>query len=80
MSGLVEHGPSTEPSDFIVENLRTLYFDNAVNFTAGLPFIRTSPDHGTAYDIAGQNKANPKAMESALKLAVQLAQNLSQNR
>ena len=44
-----------------------------VNFTAGLPFVRTSPAHGTAYDIAGKNKADPASMIAALKLACQLA-------
>ena len=44
-----------------------------VNWTLGLPFIRTSPDHGTAYDIAGQNKADPSSMLAALRLAKQLA-------
>jgi 4-hydroxythreonine-4-phosphate dehydrogenase len=44
-----------------------------VNWTLGLPFIRTSPDHGTAYDIAGQGKADPSSMCAALRLARQLA-------
>ena len=44
-----------------------------VNFTAGLPFVRTSPAHGTAFDIAGKNKADPSSMISAIKLACQLA-------
>jgi 4-hydroxythreonine-4-phosphate dehydrogenase len=44
-----------------------------VNWTLGLPFIRTSPDHGTAYDIAGQGKANPSSMLAAIRLAKQLA-------
>jgi 4-hydroxythreonine-4-phosphate dehydrogenase len=44
-----------------------------VNWTLGLPFIRTSPDHGTAYDIAGKGTANPSSMISAIRLAKQLA-------
>jgi 4-hydroxythreonine-4-phosphate dehydrogenase len=47
-------------------------FDSAVNFTAGLPFIRTSPDHGTAYDIAGKFVANNSSMKEAIKLATEL--------
>jgi 4-hydroxythreonine-4-phosphate dehydrogenase len=53
--------------------LKMIAFDHGVNWTLGLPFIRTSPDHGTAYDIAGQNKANPSSMIAALRLAKQLA-------
>jgi 4-hydroxy-L-threonine phosphate dehydrogenase PdxA len=47
--------------------------DEAVNVTIGLPIIRTSPDHGTAYDIAGKNCANPGSMKAAIRLAAQLA-------
>ena len=53
--------------------LKMIGFERGVNWTLGLPFIRTSPDHGTAYDIAGQNKADPSSMGSALRLAKQLA-------
>lgn len=53
--------------------LKLIGFDTGVNWTLGLPFIRTSPDHGTAYDIAGQGKANPSSMMAALRLAKQLA-------
>lgn len=53
--------------------LKGLYMKELVNFTAGLPFVRTSPSHGTAFDIAGKNKADPSSMLSALKLACQLA-------
>jgi len=49
--------------------IKTLYFDSAVNLTLGLPIIRTSPDHGTAFDIAGQNKASPSSMIAALRMA-----------
>ncbi|MDH5602409.1 MAG: 4-hydroxythreonine-4-phosphate dehydrogenase PdxA [Cyclobacteriaceae bacterium] len=48
---------------------KTLAFDTGVNFTAGLPIIRTSPDHGTAYSIAGANKANETSMREAIYLA-----------
>ena len=50
-------------------------FGTAVNYTAGLPIIRTSPDHGTAFDIAGKGVANSGSMEEAIKLAVRLAAN-----
>ncbi len=44
-------------------------FDQGVNLTLGLPFIRTSPDHGTAFDIAGKNIADPRSMMEAIRLA-----------
>ena len=53
--------------------LKMIGFETGVNWTLGLPFIRTSPDHGTAYDIAGQGKANPSSMLAAIGLAKQLA-------
>lgn len=53
--------------------LKMIAFETGVNWTLGLPFIRTSPDHGTAYNIAGQNKANPSSMLAAIRLAGQLA-------
>jgi len=52
---------------------KTLAFDEAVNVTLGLPFIRTSPDHGTAFDIAGKGLARPDSLIAALKLARQMA-------
>lgn len=52
--------------------LKMVAFESGVNWTLGLPFVRTSPDHGTAYDIAGQGKANPSSMVSAIRLAKQL--------
>ena len=54
--------------------LKMVAFDKGVNVTLGLPFVRTSPDHGTAYDIAWQGKANPASMIEAIKLAVKLKQ------
>src|SRR6187399_2045241 len=53
--------------------IKTLAFDTAVNVTLGLPFVRTSPDHGTAFDIAGTGRANPASLIAALKLAARLA-------
>jgi 4-hydroxythreonine-4-phosphate dehydrogenase len=53
--------------------IKTIAFDSAVNVTLGLPFVRTSPDHGTAFDIAGQGKANPASLIAALNLAARLA-------
>jgi 4-hydroxythreonine-4-phosphate dehydrogenase len=55
--------------------LKAVAFDTGVNWTLGLPFIRTSPDHGTAYDIAGKGIANPSSMIAAIRLAKQLAIN-----
>ncbi|WP_170413954.1 4-hydroxythreonine-4-phosphate dehydrogenase PdxA [Ruegeria atlantica] len=54
--------------------IKTLDFDRGVNVTLGLPFIRTSPDHGTALDIAGKGIANPTSLIEALKLAQRMAQ------
>ena len=53
--------------------LKMIGFETGVNWTLGLPFIRTSPDHGTAYDIAGKGVASPASMISAIRLAKQLA-------
>jgi 4-hydroxythreonine-4-phosphate dehydrogenase len=53
--------------------IKTLAFDHAVNLTLGLPFVRTSPDHGTAFDIAGTGKADPTSLIAALRLAARLA-------
>ena len=47
--------------------LKTLHFDEGVNVTLGLPIVRTSPDHGTAFDIAGQGLADPGAMIAAIR-------------
>ncbi len=55
--------------------LKMSSFGKGVNFSAGLKIIRTSPDHGTAYDIAGKGIANPESMKEAIKLAVRLAKN-----
>jgi 4-hydroxythreonine-4-phosphate dehydrogenase len=52
--------------------IKTLAFDHAVNVTLGLPFVRTSPDHGTAFDIAGTGKADPSSLIAALRLAARL--------
>jgi 4-hydroxythreonine-4-phosphate dehydrogenase len=56
---------------------KALAFDETVNVTLGLPFIRTSPDHGTAFDIAGKGIARPDSLIAALKLARRLADNES---
>jgi 4-hydroxythreonine-4-phosphate dehydrogenase len=53
--------------------LKAVAFNSGVNWTLGLPFIRTSPDHGTAYDIAGKGIANPSSTIAAIRLAKQLA-------
>ena len=54
--------------------IKTLAFDEGVNVTLGLPFIRTSPDHGTAFDIAGKGIARPDSLVAALKMAAQMAE------
>ncbi len=53
--------------------IKTLAFADAVNVTLGLPFIRTSPDHGTAFDIAGTGRANPSSLIASLRLAARMA-------
>jgi 4-hydroxythreonine-4-phosphate dehydrogenase len=53
--------------------LKTLDFDQGVNVTLGLPIVRTSPDHGTAFDIAGKGVADPGAMIAAIRLAGEIA-------
>jgi 4-hydroxythreonine-4-phosphate dehydrogenase len=55
--------------------IKTLAFDHAVNVTLGLPFVRTSPDHGTAFDIAGTGRADPGSLIAALRLAARLSAN-----
>ncbi|MDJ0689652.1 MAG: 4-hydroxythreonine-4-phosphate dehydrogenase PdxA [Xenococcaceae cyanobacterium MO_188.B32] len=52
--------------------VKLMAFDRAINTTIGLPFIRTSPDHGTAFDIAGQGVANPNSIKAAIELATEL--------
>ena len=54
--------------------IKMLAFDRAVNVTIGLPIIRTSVDHGTAFDIAGKNKANPDSMKAAIRLACDMVE------
>ena len=53
--------------------VKALDFDQGVNVTLGLPIVRTSPDHGTAFDIAGERKADPGAMIAALRMAGEIA-------
>lgn len=57
--------------------VKTLDFHGGVNITLGLPIVRTSPDHGTAFNIAGQNKARPDSLIAAIKLARDIANNRS---
>ena len=54
--------------------LKALHFEEGVNMTLGLPIVRTSPDHGTAFDIAGQDRADPRAMAAAIRMAASCAQ------
>jgi 4-hydroxythreonine-4-phosphate dehydrogenase len=53
--------------------VKTLDFHGGINVSLGLPFIRTSPDHGTALGIAGKHMANPKSLIAAIRLAAQMA-------
>jgi 4-hydroxythreonine-4-phosphate dehydrogenase len=53
--------------------LKALHFEEGVNITLGLPIVRTSPDHGTAFDIAGEDRADPRAMAAALRMAAECA-------
>jgi len=57
--------------------LKTLHFDEGINVTLGLPIVRTSPDHGTAFDIAGRNVADPGAMIAAIRTAGECARRLA---
>jgi 4-hydroxythreonine-4-phosphate dehydrogenase len=54
---------------------KTIALENGVNYTAGLPIVRTSPDHGTAYDIAGQGKADEQSMRQAIYTAIDIFRN-----
>jgi 4-hydroxythreonine-4-phosphate dehydrogenase len=54
--------------------LKLLSWEDGVNVTIGLPIVRTSPDHGTAFDIAGQGKADPRSMQAAIALAIKMTQ------
>ncbi|MBS2097763.1 4-hydroxythreonine-4-phosphate dehydrogenase PdxA [Carboxylicivirga linearis] len=59
---------------------KALTFSKGVNYTAGLPFIRTSPDHGTAFEIAGQDKANFESFRQAVYLAIDVCHNRAENK
>lgn len=59
--------------DQVLIPAKTLAFDTGVNVTLGLPFVRTSPDHGTAFDIAGTGRASPSSLIAALRLAAQMS-------
>lgn len=65
--------------DQVLIPIKTLDFDKGVNVTLGLPFIRTSPDHGTAFDIAGRGIAKPNSLIAALKMAHKMANNYMLN-
>ena len=58
--------------------LKALDFDRGVNVTLGLPIVRTSPDHGTAFGIAGKGIANPDAMIAAIRMAGEMAERRTQ--
>jgi 4-hydroxythreonine-4-phosphate dehydrogenase len=60
--------------------VKLMAFEQAINITIGLPFVRTSPDHGTAFDIAGQGIANASSMKSAIELAIQISNRRTKKR
>jgi 4-hydroxythreonine-4-phosphate dehydrogenase len=60
--------------------LKALAFDRGVNVTLGLPFVRTSPDHGTAFDIAGSGTASPASLMEAITLAHRLGARRARSR
>jgi 4-hydroxythreonine-4-phosphate dehydrogenase len=53
--------------------MKLLDFEGTVNISLGIPIIRTSVDHGTAFDIAGQNQADPRSMKQAMRMAARMA-------
>ena len=53
--------------------IKALHFEEAVNVTLGLPIVRTAPDHGTAFDIAGRDRADPRPMAAAMRMAASSA-------
>ena len=59
---------------------KTIAYEEGVNYTAGLPFIRTSPDHGVAYDIAGQNLANEQSFTEAIFSGIKIFKNRTENK
>ena len=62
-------------AEFAVIPLKTIDFAGGVNLTLGLPFVRASPDHGTALDIAGRGEADPASLIAALRIAREMARN-----
>lgn len=76
-SGLFKHfdGILAMYHDQGLAPFKTMAMDSGVNFTAGLPIVRTSPDHGTGYDIAGQGKASEQSMREALYAAIDITRN-----
>ena len=71
---------NTTAGDFFARLDALLAFESAVNVTLGLPIVRTSPDHGTAFDIAGQGVADPGSMVEAILLAAELARHMEPSR
>jgi 4-hydroxythreonine-4-phosphate dehydrogenase len=76
--GFILNGPRYDAAvcmyhDQALIPIKTLDFDKGVNVTLGLSFIRTSPDHGTAFDIAGQGIANPTSLIEALRMAARMS-------
>ena len=58
---------------------KTIAYEKGVNYTAGMPFIRTSPDHGTAYDIAGKDLADEQSFKEAVFTAIKIFRNRTEN-
>ena len=74
---LVESDGEEQVVDVVSAEVRVavggLHFEDAVNVTLGLPIVRTAPDHGTAFDIAGQDRADPRPMAAAIRMAADSA-------
>ncbi|MCX7769856.1 MAG: 4-hydroxythreonine-4-phosphate dehydrogenase PdxA [Proteobacteria bacterium] len=66
--------------DQVLAPFKMLFFESGVNVTMGLPFVRTSPDHGTGFDIAGQGKANPTSMVRAIELALKMVDSMKKDK
>ena len=81
-SGLFKHfdGILAMYHDQGLAPFKTMAMESGVNFTAGLPIVRTSPDHGTGYDIAGQGKASEQSMREALYAAIDIARNRARHK
>ena len=76
---MIEKWPIFVYHTCVFENYLNIYFHDGVNYTAGLPFVRTSPDHGTAYNIAGKNIAKEDSFRNALYMAIDIVRTKNTN-